>query len=156
MTQFTRIDTDLKMDKAGSDKTHNFHVPAKKTDSRHLALFEAPIDALSHATFQQRGGWPWDGHRLSLGGTSSVALIAFLERNPKITRVMLHLDNDAAGLIAARKIKAELVADKRFKHIKVSVSPPRRGNDYNDALLCVIHTEQEQKQSRRREAAILV
>ena len=149
------IDTDLKMDKAGSDKTHNFHMPAQNPASRHLAVFEAPIDALSHATFQQRDGWQWDGHRLSLGGTASVALIAFLERNPQIARVMLYLDNDAAGLIAARKIKAELAADNRFKHIRLSINPPHHGNDYNDALLRVIDSEQEQKQSRRRQADIL-
>ena len=150
------IDTDLKMDKAGSDKRFNFHIPAKYPDSRHLAVFEAPLDALSHASFQLREGWRWYGHRLSLGGISSVALIAFLERNPQIQRVMLHLDNDAAGLIAARKIKAELAADSRFKHLRVSVNPPRGGKDYNDALLQAIAFEREQKTHRRREAAILV
>ena len=150
------IDTDLKMDKAGSDKTHNFHVPAKNPDSCHLAVFEAPIDALSHATFQQRDGWSWDGHRLSLGGTSSVALIAFLERSPQITRIMLHLDNDTAGLIATRKIKAELAADKRFKRIKVSVNPPRRGNDYNAALLRSIQHERDNLHRRNRALGITI
>jgi hypothetical protein len=147
------IDTDLKMDKAGSDKRFNFHIPAKYPDSRHLAVFEAPIDALSHATFQQRDGWEWYGHRLSLGGTSSVALTAFLERNPHIRRVMLHLDNDAAGLTAACKIKAQLAADSRFKRVRVSINPPRGGKDYNDALLRAVSMEREQKQ-HRREAAI--
>jgi hypothetical protein len=96
------IDVDFKQDKAGSDKSCNFCIRAKNPDSRHLAVFEAPLDALSHATFQQRDGWAWDGHRLSLGGTSSVALLSFLERNPRITRVMLHLDNDSAGYKAMR------------------------------------------------------
>ena len=150
------IDTDLKQDKAGSDKRFNFRIPPMNPDSRHLAVFEAPVDALSHSTLQQRGGWQWDGHRLSLGGTSSVALISFLERNPQICRVILHLDNDAAGLTAARKIKAQLAADNRFKHIRISINPPRGAKDYNDALLSVVRMEQEQKQSRRREAAILL
>lgn len=148
------IDTDMKQDKAGSDKRYNFHLPAKNQNSRHLAVFEAPIDALSHATLQQRGGWKWDGHRLSLGGTSDVALIAFLERNPQITRVVLHLDNDAAGIAAARKIKAALAANERFSRIRVSVNPPHRGaKDYNEALLNTIRPEREQKQQSRREAA---
>ena len=69
---------------------------------------------------------------------------------------MLHLDNDTAGLTAARKIKAQLAEEKWFKHIKVSVNPPRGEKDYNDALRRVVFTEQEQKQSRRREAAILL
>jgi hypothetical protein len=150
------IDTDLKMDKAGSDKRCGFHIPAKYPDSRHLAVFEAPIDALSHATFQMRDGWRWNGHRLSLAGTSSVALISFLERNPQIKRVMLQLDNDAAGLIAARKIRTELAADSRFGHLRVSVNPPRGGKDYNDALLRAVSIEREQKPQRRRQAAILL
>jgi hypothetical protein len=150
------IDTDFKQDKAGSDKRFNFHLPAKKPDSKHLAVFEAPADLLSHATIQQRGGWEWDGHRLSLGGTSDVALISFLERNPHITRVMLHLDADAAGYTAARKIKAMLAADSRFRRIRVSINPPKHGaKDYNDALLRVVSMEREQKQTHRRKADIL-
>jgi hypothetical protein len=147
------IDTDLKMDKAGSDKRRGFHIPAKYPESRHLAVFESPIDALSHATVQMRDGWRWSGHRLSLGGTSSVALVAFLERNPQIRRVMLHLDSDAAGLTVARKIKAELATDSRFRHLRVSVNPPRGGKDYNDALLHAVSVEREQKPQRRRQAA---
>jgi len=150
------IDTDMKQDKAGSDKRFNFHIPAKNPGSRNLAVFEAPLDALSHATLQQRNGWKWVGHRLSLGGTSSVALISFLERNPQIRRVSLHLDNDIAGLTAARKIKAELSADSRFKCIRVSINPPRGANDYNDLLLRAINLEQKLKQPRRRKAAILL
>ncbi len=41
----------------------------------------------SHATLQELEGWKWDGYRLSLGGTSHVALTAFLERHPEIRRV---------------------------------------------------------------------
>jgi hypothetical protein len=151
------IDTDLKTDKAGSNKRYNFHIPAKNPASRHLAVFEAPIDALSHATLQQRNGWDWDGHRLSLGGTSDVALIAFLERNPQIKRVILHLDGDAAGQTAARKIKKRMAEDARFRRIRVSVNPPHRGaNDYNDLLLQDIQREREHKHHSRREAAISI
>ncbi|MDR1669824.1 MAG: DUF3991 and toprim domain-containing protein [Oscillospiraceae bacterium] len=137
------IDTNLKIDKAGSDKRFSFHIPAKNPDSRHLAVFESPIDALSHATLQYRNGWQWNGYRLSLGGTSPVALTAFLERNPQITRVVLHLDNDTAGLTAARKIKAQLTEKNR--RLRVSVNPPRCGKDYNDVLLRVVNMERKQK-----------
>lgn len=151
------ITEDFKRDKAGSDKRFNFHIPAKNPHSRHLTVFEAPIDAMSHASFQQRDGWTWDGHRLSLGGTSDMALIAFLERNPQISRIVLHLDNDAAGITAARKIKARLAAASRFSRIRVSVNPPHRGaNDYNDLLLRDIQREREQKHHSRRKAAILI
>ena len=150
------IDTDMKQDKAGSDKRYSFRIPTKNPDSRHLAVFEAPINALSHATLQHRGGWDWDGHRLSLGGTADVALIAFLERNPQISRVILHLDNDEAGIKAARKIKAALTADSRYSHLRVSVNPPRRGKDYNEVLLRAIRLERENKHQSRREAAFSI
>ena len=75
----------FRADVLGSDKRYSFTLPAKNPASRHLAVFEAPVDLLSHASLQQRGGWDWDGFRLSLGGTSAVALTAFLERNPNIT-----------------------------------------------------------------------
>jgi hypothetical protein len=51
-------------DADGSDKRFSFNIPAQNPDSRHIAVFESPIDALSHATFQHRDGWQWDGHRL--------------------------------------------------------------------------------------------
>lgn len=146
------IDCDFKQDKAGSDKHLNFCIPARNPASRHLTVFEAPIDALSHISFQQRDGWKHDPHRLSLGGTSDVALIAFLERNPQISRVVLHLDNDKPGIIAARKIKTTLAGDERFSHIKVSVNPPRHGKDYNQALQNIVAQEKNQSRSARRTA----
>jgi hypothetical protein len=145
------IDTDFKIDKAGSNKCFNFTLPAKDPNSRHLLCFEAPIDLLSHATLmQRRGDIDFDSHRLSLGGTSSVALISFLERNPQITRIMLHLDLDAAGIVAAREIKAQLRSDSRFKHIRVSYNPPRGAKDYNKALCRVISLEREQRQPLKK------
>lgn len=143
------IDIDLKRDKYGSDKRFGFCIPAVSGQDRHVAVFEAPIDAMSHVSLQRIQGWNWGGHRLSLGGTSDVALIAFLERNPQILRVILHLDNDKAGIIAARKIKATLTADSRFHHIRVSVNPPRGAKDYNVLLLQTISAEREQKQLSR-------
>ena len=150
------IDVDLKQDKAGADKRYNFHIPAKDPKSRHLAVFEAPLDALSHADLQYRNNWQTNVHRLSLGGTSSYSLTAFLLRNPQITRVMLHLDNDVSGLTAARKIKDQLAEDKRFRHIRVSVNPPRGGKDYSEVLLRAVSLEREQKQLNRRNADILL
>lgn len=125
------IDSDLKQDKAGSDKRFNFHLPAKNPASMELACFEAPIDALSHATL-----FPdWDGHRLSLGGTSPVALTAFLERNPHISAVTLCLDNDAAGRTATEKIQRLIAETPTFQHIRTYDRPPSEGKDYNDTLL---------------------
>ena len=143
------IDCDLKIDKAGSDKKYNFTLPAKNPDCVNLAVFESPIDALSHAALEQRNGWDYDVHRLSLGGISSVALFSFLERNRQIKKVALCLDNDEAGLTATHKIKAEFANSEIFRHIEVSANPPANGKDYNEVLLREVTAERENKQSNR-------
>ena len=124
----------LKKDVYGSDKAYSFCLPPEKAHSSQVAVFEAPIDALSHATMQELDGWQWNGYRLSLGGTSPVALIAFLERHPEIRRVTLHMDNDLGGLKNARKIRDMLRADPKYKHIRVGINPPHQGKDYNEML----------------------
>jgi DNA primase len=79
-----------------------------------------------------------------------VALVSFLERYPDISRVILHLDNDPAGLTAARKIKMQL--QQSHPHIRVSVNPPHQGaKDYNDFLLCAIRSEREREEHRSRD-----
>ena len=148
---------DLKKDISGSDKRFSFCYPPDQPGSRHLAVFEAPIDALSHATLQKLEGWQWNGYRLSLGGTSPVALVAFLERHPEITRVALYLDNDLAGRVNARKIKLLLKSDQRFSKIRVSVNPPRSGKDYNEKLQRTLQTIREEKHaSRQKQAAVSI
>lgn len=151
------IGGNLKKDVVGSDKRFSFCYPPQNSGSRQLAVFEAPIDALSHATLQELEGWKWDGYRLSLGGTSPVALVSFLERHPEIHRVTLYMDNDLAGLVNARKIKDLLENDKRFKHIRVGINPPRTGKDYNEKLL-VFREQQTDRQlpSRRKQAAVSI
>ena len=141
----------LRKDVYGSDKEYSFCYPPRNPDSRHVAVFEAPIDALSHATLQELKGWKWDGYRLSLGGTSHVALTAFLKRHPEIRRVSLYMDNDLGGLKNARRIKAMLHEDQRFRHIRVGVNPPRTGKDYNEMLLHVIgQMKDQQRQCRQK------
>lgn len=60
-----------------------------------------------------------------------------LKRHPEIRRVSLYMDNDLGGLKNARRIKAMLHEDQRFKHIRVGINPPRIGKDYNEMLLHV-------------------
>ena len=147
----------LKKDISGSDKRFSFCYPPDQPQPgiRLLAVFEAPIDALSHATLQKLNGWKWNGYRLSLGGTSAVALISFLERHPEITRIALYLDNDRAGLTNAHKIKALLQSDSRFSKIKISINPPRQGKDYNEKLLDTIQKNHEKNLVCRQEKAAL-
>lgn len=151
------IGGNLKKDVAGSDKRFSFCYPPRNPGCRQLAVFEAPIDAISHAALQELEGWKWDGYRLSLGGTSPVALVSFLERHPEIHRVTLYMDNDLAGLVNARKIKTLLKNDRRFRHIRVGVNPPRTGKDYNEKLLKFReqHTDR-QLSGRQRQAAVSI
>ena len=151
------IHSDLRKDAYGSDKEYSFCLPPHRAGSRHVAVFEAPIDALSHATLQEMDGWKWDGYRLSLGGTSHVALFAFLERHPKIRHVDLYMDSDYAGLKNARKIKDMLRADPRFKHIRVGIHPPRQGKDYNELLQIKIQERHRLPERRlEKQAAISI
>lgn len=147
----------MKKDVYGSDKRYSFCYPPEHPGSRQVAVFEAPIDALSHATLQEMEGWKWDGYRLSLGGTSGVALFSFLERHPEILRVTLYMDNDLAGLVNARKIKSALRKDPRFKHIRVGINPPRTGKDYNEKLLCTLQqTREDPDVSRQKQVAVSI
>ena len=155
---------DFKADVRGSDKRYSFALASETSDCSHLIVFESPIDLLSHITLQQRGDLACglsldaDAHRLSLGGTSDVALMAFLERNPAIEQITLCLDADEAGQTAASKITAKLAGDNRFGHITITNRPtPGDAKDYNDVLLRAVVAEQEHKQTqpgRRYEAAI--
>lgn len=149
------IGVDLRKDAYGSDKEYSFCYPPQRPGSRQLAVFEAPIDALSHATLQEIEGWKWDGYRLSLGGTSHVALTAFLERHPEIRRINLYMDNDFAGLKNARMIKDMLHRDPRFKHIRVGMNPPRKGKDYNEKLQIKLQEIQESHERRREKQAAI-
>ena len=86
-----------------------------------------------------------------------MALTAFLERHPEIKRVTLYMDNDFGGLTNARKIKAMLHEDQRFKHIRVGINQPRVGKDYNEKLLRVRQQIQNRQQPcRQKEAAVSI
>jgi hypothetical protein len=132
-------------DADGSDKRFSFILPSKNRTSTALALFEAPVDTLSHACLFPE----FEGDRLSLGGVSDVALMALLERNPCIREISLCLDNDDAGQVAARKIHDALAAS--HPDIAVTMDPPTTGKDYNDQLLHAIRLERERDATSREQ-----
>jgi len=136
------IYSDLKRDCSGSDKRYSFHYPPANPESVGLAVFEAPIDTISHVRL-----FPdFDGHRLSLGGTSDVALAAFLDRNPQINRISLCLDADDAGQEAAMHINSTIAGDERFIHIRVTNDPPRVEKDYNAMLIRAVLENKKERQ----------
>lgn len=77
---------------------------------------EAPIDALSMATMQKNRSAGWDSqHYLSLGGVSPLALLHFLGEHPKVSHIVLGLDQDKADLEAVEKIRAAVYADEGLR-----------------------------------------
>ena len=123
-----------KRDITGSDKRFNFHLPPLRAGRESLAVFEGAVDVLAHVEVCRLEKSPWDGYRLSLGGTSPRALTSFLERHPQIKNIQLCLDNDDAGKTAAKRIIEELGKNERFSHLQLSVKLPTAGKDYADAL----------------------
>lgn len=137
----------FKRDVAGSDKKFGFLLPpVAQEGAAKLAVFESPIDALSHAELTGQ-----DCYRISLAGTAPLALLHFLGEAhargyPEITHVSLCLDNDAAGLAAMESIEKLLRDDSRFAHITVTCDPPAVGKDYNESLLA--HRREAKTQER--------
>jgi predicted MPP superfamily phosphohydrolase len=76
----------------------------------------------------------FDGFRLSLAGTASIALTSFLERNLNVQNIYLCLDNDQAGQKATERIINELLSDSRFANKNIIIAPPPIGKDYNETL----------------------
>jgi hypothetical protein len=134
--------SDLKQDCRGSDKRFSFYLEPAGARSSTLAVFEAPIDAVSHLCLYSN----INVHRLSLGGTSDVALMAFLERQPHIGKVVLCLDSDEAGQQAVKRIRLALA--ERYPQVTVSIEVPTVGTDYNDMLIHI----RERDASPRKEA----
>lgn len=96
-----------------------------------------------YGTMQKLDGKDWRHENLlSLAGVYKpkakieesslpVALVQYLADYPHIRNVVLRLDNDPAGRIAAATIKTLLT--KRYA-VAVDIQPPPQGKDYNDCL----------------------
>ena len=82
-------------DVKSSDKRHCFTLNGK-SDS--VYVFEAPIDAMSHATLTKVSGWDWqEDWRIALGGVSDLGLQQFLSLHPEIKNIHFATDNDEQG-----------------------------------------------------------
>lgn len=135
------IGTDFKGDGVGSDKHYSFGIPAAQPSST-LHLFEAAIDLLSYATLQKMDVRDWNAENLlSLAGiyqpkknieesTIPAALSRYLAEYPQIKKIVLRLDNDPPGRLAAETLKT--ILPDRYE---VETQPPPRGKDYNDCLM---------------------
>ena len=117
-------------DSPGSDKHYSFHMEGRNNI---LYTFEAPIDALSHATmFKIRKLDYKQDHRISLGCLGDAALMQYLKDRPEITDVVLCLDNDRWGLAASAKFM-KLLMEKGY-HVREEFS---KNKDYNEDLVAL-------------------
>lgn len=130
-----------------SDKRYGFRMDGT---SDRLFVFEAPIDAMSHATLCKLSGLDWEkDNRLALGGTVDKALTQYLEDNPHIRQIVFCLDNDYCkwdkNLHMWNNIgqKAILKHSEKFKegHIIGRSKPPLPYKDFNEYLTGTLHPE---------------
>lgn len=125
----------------GSDKSYSFRICSKGRDTVHV--FESAIDAMSYSSLLILAGKDWLQHNyLALAGglpqsqrsnTISripLALQRYLNDYPGTRKVMLHLDNDKGGKLAAINLMA-LLSDE----MQVENRPPPEGKDVNDYLV---------------------
>jgi hypothetical protein len=144
---------DYKRDADGSDKRFGFVLPPENPNSNTAFVFESPIDLLSYDTMRKLGNIePQDGWRLSLGGTSVLALTHLIERRKfkqPIAHCVVCTDRDTAGDLAFAEISEKLT-------IKVSRQIPVC-KDWNVELcqwhkrLQKIRNEVKQMQDVRKE-----
>lgn len=143
----------FKKDLPGSDKRFSFCIHGDSKVPYHVHVFEAAIDAMSYMSIIRRNGDNMLGEDLlSLSGVYvsehgqdvPAALKTYLERNPQITTVWLHLDNDEVGRKSTEFI-AGLLKDK----YEVIDSPAKSGKDYNEYLQNEIQKEKQRKDQAR-------
>ena len=116
---------------AGSDKRYSFSLPP--TESTKLYITESAIDALS--LYVLRDFAP--DNYLSIAGANTprgnmlpLALEHYLSMHQQIESVCLCLDNDRAGIQAAKAIQARLPEQYRTELL-----PPKEEKDYNEQLM---------------------
>ena len=152
------LGSSFKGDASGSDKRYSFRLLAREpTDTVHL--FEAAIDLLSYATYLKCEGKDYRKENLlSLSGVYQpkkelseskipIALSTYLQENPQIKTVILHLDNDKKGRLCTAALKELLQKD-----YKIVDAPPPVGKDVNDFLMSYLGLAKQNPHRERRDA----
>lgn len=116
-------------DASGSDKRYGFRFGDDSGDT--VYVFEAAIDAMSHATIALHNGdrW-WEQSRLALGGVTDAALDEYLRTHPQTKKIVICTDNDDAGNGAAEQMT------QKYSELGYAVETelPTDGKDFNDTL----------------------
>ena len=115
----------FKVNVEGSKPQYSFHHVGQ---DGLLYVFEAPIDMLSFLTLYPDG---WQEHSyVALCGTGGQAMHWMLECNTHLRDVMLSLDHDEPGQVAARRLQEELQGAGYHSGILLPVH-----KDWNDDLV---------------------
>ena len=140
----------------GSDKKYTFRLEAK-TQCTRVHLFESAIDLLSYATLLKMKNIDWHKENMiSLGGVNNpskisennkipIAIKEFLEKNPNINEIHLHLDNDEVGRNASMALQETL-----SKSYKVLDRPAPLGKDCNDYLRYMLGIKKLNKTAKEK------
>jgi hypothetical protein len=109
-------------------------------------VFESPIDAMSHASFEiigkgDKNAWKHN-NRLSLSGTSDKAIPKYLEMHPFTKELVFCLDNDEPGIEAANKLMKKYADDSFTTSINYPI-----GKDFNVDLLAVTAQKRAEKRT---------
>lgn len=120
----------FKRDVAGSEKQFAFCVPGH-LNTRTVAVFEASIDAVSHATLSKINGEDYRTiDRIALGGVWESPLLHYLGAHPQMSRVRLCLDNDPAGVQGTAHLRKALEGTG----VTITEEYPPQGKDWNEYL----------------------
>lgn len=139
----------------GSNKKYSFKLNSEK-ENNILHVFESSIDLLSFATLLKLNDRNWrEENMLSLGGiyTSNydinksktpIALVDFLEKNPNINEIHLHLDRDLAGRNATTFLQQ--VLEEKYTVLDSTVPFGKDMNEY----LCLKKESKKFEKERTR------
>lgn len=142
----TATDIQFRGDVGGSDKSYSWKIEGTLETGARLYIFEAPIDAMSHATLNQIMGRDWKTDtRLAMGGYSMLPIERHLEDNPgKYREIVICTDNDEKG----HKM-ADIISEQLGGEYKVT----RRcsfGKDWNEDLVDICKGAEEMGVPLRR------
>lgn len=121
----------FKKDAPGSDKSYAFCFGGNEKSKR-VYVFEAAIDALSHATLAKLCGRETGDYRITLNGISLEGLDRFLEEHKNVEEIFICTDNDAAGEKCAEQI-TEIYKNMPYQILR---QRPAESKDWNEYLAC--------------------
>lgn len=92
---------------AGSDKNFSFKMMGSNEQGAKLYIFEAPIDAMSHAALNEIMGRDWKRDtRLAMGGCCYMPIDQHLKDfSGRYSEIVVCTDNDEAGIKMAKEIE---------------------------------------------------